>query len=914
VTLGSFFKKKHGMVLSGPVAFFSCIRINILYKEREIARIVAHRVKMQSDKQTDQQTDQQTDEETKEETVEETVKISLKFKRFEPPLANVSIAGQSEISAVAARAYMDVAITGCKEAKRVVANDLAWKPVTFQVPRSQMIEVPAVEQNAAGDKNKTNTPSQKLAFKNDVRLKITAMRYGVSVCGIGCQTFSGQASVRLCDLYCDVSACAEANDATDDATDGGNAPKPKCTKPTERFASIPLKYSNCKDHTAVVSVILDSFDKQDDFFFELPATPKPTQANSETEQTKANKPDEANSKADSKAKEEEADDEEADDEADEQGQFVEAVYNTAMQLSNQYPYPVIQDLFKAVVNVPCGASDNVPYCVAGVVNSIKPATTDLTTLETILEECVRATIGCGDKDVTETELKALLDRCSRDHHHDHGHGHGHTETKPDSAADETPSKEDQSEAQAQKATEGANGGDATNKGDGANDKNCYTKRKKKCKDGDDDVDNNGDDDPNAIVYEDHVTLATALSAFAAFTTPYRADGFSVARPTGCMHTDSESWRAEPPRSLSQADDCDGSATTAVSLLNFIGNSDDVDTTYRTLYAFKCTLFRYYLPSICVLGANAPHVANGVKSMLPCGHAIGMLIPYHMVLEGLQQGAKISENAFKGNLPSVSAIRKDIIVNSQGKYALNDALKPLTIEGTSWASARVYEPNPNDQLMISNQATKDAKVTDMLGPSILTQLKTMCCSPSCENGNPAAADAAIDRHAFYLHFIEIHADPSHPFQTDERLQAQEACCSAFRIVSNNPMLVQVVQAGDGQGCAQTDNKCGTHGMKYVAGVTTKELFHGSFGLMPIFEIGALHSDLLKTQIAKFHTHVLPPVSNVTLTTKSNFETDNFEKINKALETLNPVKNNDEQTEQEEQEKETEPNHGTRRRNV
>ena len=107
-------------------------------------------------------------------------------------------------------------------------------------------------------------------------------------------------------------------------------------------------------------------------------------------------------------------------------------------------------------------------------------------------------------------------------------------------------------------------------------------------------------------------MASAMSGVSAFTMPYRVDGTPVVEPTGIKMVQSESWRAEAIRSIAHADDCDGSACSAVSSLKRATTiAEDVSAgglaeTYPYLAALGNSLGAHYVYGTTVLAANAGH--------------------------------------------------------------------------------------------------------------------------------------------------------------------------------------------------------------------------------------------------------------------------------------------------------------------
>ena len=63
------------------------------------------------------------------------------------------------------------------------------------------------------------------------------------------------------------------------------------------------------------------------------------------------------------------------------------------------------------------------------------------------------------------------------------------------------------------------------------------------------------------------TIGSALSLYQAISKPYRVDGTPVVLPEGTKMVQAESWLMEPSRTIETADDCDGSASSVIAVIN-----------------------------------------------------------------------------------------------------------------------------------------------------------------------------------------------------------------------------------------------------------------------------------------------------------------------------------------------------------
>ena len=152
----------------------------------------------------------------------------------------------------------------------------------------------------------------------------------------------------------------------------------------------------------------------------------------------------------------------------------------------------------------------------------------------------------------------------------------------------------------------------------------------------------------------HLELGTALSVYQGLIKPYRLDGTPVLLPTGLQMVEAESWLLEPNRSCLSADDCDGSATGVMGVLNaakYVATAlNDADgARFPVLRTLHRTIGTFYLNGVSVLGATAGNADAAVDAPTEvAGHAVAIGIPIVDVLEALERG--VDSTKYKTTAP------------------------------------------------------------------------------------------------------------------------------------------------------------------------------------------------------------------------------------------------------------------------
>ena len=307
------------------------------------------------------------------------------------------------------------------------------------------------------------------------------------------------------------------------------------------------------------------------------------------------------------------------------------------------------------------------------------------------------------------------------------------------------------------------------------------------------------------------SIATALSAVAAFAMPYRVDGTPTATPEGLKMFQSESWpvqaNADPFR---LSDDCDGQANFANQFIEQAKGlkAGGIDMArFPNMRALANSIGAHYVHGMAVIAANAGHAdaADPTKTTI-AGHAITTLLPKTSFAMAMQRGAKARVNgkfvvepqferavtnarwealypqSLRDEMP---AAERDMLASHEvaSKWVAKTAAsgpQPLAIEGTTFASAQLYEHDP---------AAREERMRDFVdckaslqafSPNILRVFKTL---DVCETGE----------HAFYNSVVETSISPKSPLFTDGPLRSMGAACCHVRYAKLSP-AGHVLEAG------------------------------------------------------------------------------------------------------------------------
>ena len=283
-------------------------------------------------------------------------------------------------------------------------------------------------------------------------------------------------------------------------------------------------------------------------------------------------------------------------------------------------------------------------------------------------------------------------------------------------------------------------------------------------------------------------VANALSAFAAFTMPYRVDGTLVITPEGVTMVQAESWPTEPTRVFgATADDCDGSGACQISVVRYateLSADPSVDMSqFPNLRAVANSLGAHYVYGTAVLAANAGHAAAAnEEATTMAGHAIMLAIPKTSILSALERGAastiageSVVEPAFAHAVTAArfNALYPRSLVSQmpeeeQKCFATHQSmvstkvshpvlsLQPLAGEGTTFAKSTLYTHDPAERAVLKEFFIRDKEISESMSPNITRTAKSL----------DVGANGA---HSFYSHFVELGLSLKSPLFTDPALR-------------------------------------------------------------------------------------------------------------------------------------------------
>ena len=714
-------------------------------------------------------------------------------KRTEADLESVFLAKGGSLGGAAARAETDFALSCSKGAKAELVTEGLVQGFELEIPEALLGKIDK-EVVAKIEAQLPSTAGDRIFLTDRARLNMTASRVGASINGTLVGTLSGQASIKLQDLFEEsVPLQRILNESTvEGATASEGAAKlealsemleglPVAPQVTVRapFENVPVRYSNWGSHQAVMgvyepSVYKRSYDKDGKPIGE-PHGPVPivfVNNPAKDAEIKAVEP------------------------------LLQGIYNASWKMCTDLTFDPAANLTKSVMRVPSGFNGS-GYALAAAVNDTPPSFPDAT-MEAIFARCVAA------------ECDADL----------------HLEGK----------SEYEDIAEALKAP-----------------------------------------DPEATLKYAGV-LASAMSTFSAYTMPYRVDGTPVVEPTGIKMVQSESWRAEAIRSIVHADDCDGSACSAISILKrATAIAEDVDgdaKQYPYLRALGNSLGTHYVYGTTVLAANAGHAdaANEHAAQI-AGHAIALAIPKVVFLAALDEAARgniagkpvvkvedretVAEARFDAVYPAAmreriaSTVKQDPDTVSDetkafesferlraSKYGrIDQGFQTLSMEGTTLASSCMYTHSMDQREARTSAFAKDKLVATRLAPNITRTHKTL---DSGEKGS----------HAFYLSCVEISLSMEHPLFTDATLRKLSVASPHFRFVK--PRADMPMEK---------------------SGASPEELAKHTFGVVPLWEVG--------TQAAKIITAAFEEAAENTMPMRREplmLSEDNADNLQRSLDTL------------------------------
>ncbi|MAX25802.1 MAG: hypothetical protein CMJ19_14985 [Phycisphaeraceae bacterium] len=737
-------------------------------------------------------------------------KYFLRFsvKRTEADLESVFLAKGGSLGGAAARAETDFALSCSDGATPQLVTEGLVQGFELEITEKLRDKIGAdvrakleeqlsqalpegMTEVAAGE---TDVEADRLFLTDRARLNMTASRVGASINGTLVGTLSGQASIRLQDLFQENVPLKRILDETTNAsTDSAKdvtqlqalsqmldalpvAPQVRINAP---FENVPVRYSNWGTHQAVMGIYEPTVYKRNyNAAGEQIGSPHGPVSVAFV----------SNPKVDAEIKAVEP--------------LLQGIYNASWKMCTDVTFEPAANLTKSVMRVPCGFNGS-GYALAAAVNDTPPSFPDAT-LEAIFSRCVRAECDadlCVEGKCEYEDIKASLEHPS----------------------------------------------------------------------------------PDATLRYAGV-LASAMSTFSAYTMPYRVDGTPVVEPTGIKMVQSESWRAEAIRSIVHADDCDGSACSAISILKrATAIAEDVDgeaKRYPYLAALGNSLGTHYVYGTTVLAANAGHAdaANEHAAQI-AGHAIALAIPKVVFLAALDDAArgniggkpvvkveerdKVAKARFDAVYPA--AVRERIAKSTAqdastvsdetkafqsfehlraSKYGrIDHGFQTLSMEGTTLASSRMYTHDLSQRQARTSAFAKDKLVATRLAPNITRTHKTL---DSGEKGS----------HAFYLSCVEISLSMEHPLFTDATLRELSVASPHFRFVK--PRADMPMEK---------------------SGASPEEMAKHAFGVVPLWEVGTQAAQTITTAFEEAAENTMPMRREPLLLSE-----DHAANLEKSLETL------------------------------
>ena len=347
------------------------------------------------------------------------------------------------------------------------------------------------------------------------------------------------------------------------------------------------------------------------------------------------------------------------------------------------------------------------------------------------------------------------------------------------------------------------------------------------------------------------SIATGLSAVAAFSMPYRVDGTPADTPEGLKMFQSESWPVQANVDFGRlADDCDGQASLANQLIEqawSLKTSGANMDALPNLRAVANSIGAHYVHGMTVLAANAGHAdaADASKKSI-AGHAIITALPKTSFAAAMARGARakiagkfVVEPQFQRAvtaaqwealypqwlLDEMLADERSTLASCEAARQLQTAAiamgpQPLAIEGTTYASSQLYEHDDEKREERKLEFIGAKSSLEAFSPNILRVFKTL---DVCETGE----------HAFYNAMVEQSFSLKHGLMTSGPLRSMNAACCHVRHVKITP-------AGDVVG----------------TGSSPKDLATGNFALVPLWTAGTEDGALIDEAHAEALSNTLP----------------------------------------------------------
>ena len=347
------------------------------------------------------------------------------------------------------------------------------------------------------------------------------------------------------------------------------------------------------------------------------------------------------------------------------------------------------------------------------------------------------------------------------------------------------------------------------------------------------------------------SIATGLSATAAWAMPYRVDGTPADTPEGLKMFQSESWPVQANVDFGRlSDDCDGQASLANQFIEqawALKTSGADMSALPNLRAVANSIGAHYVHGMTVLAANAGHAdaADASKKTI-AGHAIVTALPKVSFGVAMARGGKskingkfVVEPQFQRAvttaqweelypqwlLDEMPADERRFLASHDTARQMHTATmvtgpQPLSIEGTTFASSQLYEHDDAKREERKLDFVDAKSSLEAFSPNILRVFKTL---DVCETGE----------HAFYNAMVEQSFSLKHGLMTSGPLRSMGAACCHVR-------HVQVSPAGEVTG----------------TGASPKDLATGNFALVPLWTAGTEDGALIDEAHAEALSNTLP----------------------------------------------------------
>ena len=314
---------------------------------------------------------------------------------------------------------------------------------------------------------------------------------------------------------------------------------------------------------------------------------------------------------------------------------------------------------------------------------------------------------------------------------------------------------------------------------------------------------------------------------------------------------SESWPCQGSVDFGRlADDCDGQANLAnqfIEQAKALKASGVNMAAFPNLRAVANSIGAHYVSGMAVIAANAGHAdaADATKKTI-AGHAITTLLPKTAFAMAMQRGSKakiagkfvvdpqyekavtsarweaLYPQSLLGEMPEeeAQALASHDVARQWVTVTTASGPQPLTIEGTTFASAQLYEHDDVKREERMGAFVEAKESLEAFSPNILRVFKTL---DVCETGE----------HAFYNSMVETSFSPKSPLFTDGPLRSMGAACCHVRYAKVSPA-----------------------GHVTEAGASPKDLATGEYALVPLWTAGTDDGALIDEAHAEALGNTLP----------------------------------------------------------